>query len=30
MHKRLFNKIIEQGISEDIICSIKLLYSKAK
>ena len=30
VHKRLFNKLIEQGISEDIIGSIKLLYSKAK
>ena len=30
IHKRLFNKLIEQGISEDIIGSIKLLYSKAK
>ena len=30
VHRRLFNKLIEQGISEDIIGSIKLLYSKAK
>ena len=30
INKRLFNKLIEQGISEDIIGSIKLLYSKAK
>ena len=26
----MFNKLLEQGISEDIIGSIKLLYSKAK
>ncbi len=30
VHRRLFNKLVEQGISEDIIGSIKLLYSKAK
>ena len=26
----MFNKLVEQGISEDIIGSIKLLYSKVK
>ncbi len=26
----MFNKLAEQGISEDIIRSIKLLYSKVK
>ncbi len=30
VQRRLFNKLVEQGISEDIIGSIKLLYSKAK
>ena len=30
VHRKLFNKLVEQGISEDIIRSIKLLYSKAK
>ena len=28
VHRRMFNKLVEQGISEDIIGSIKLLYSK--
>ncbi len=30
VNRRMFNKLVEQGISEDIIGSIKLLYSKAK
>ena len=30
VHRRLFNKLVEQGISEDIKRSIKLLYSKVK
>ena len=30
VHRRMFNKLVEQGISEDIIGSIKLLYSKVK
>ena len=30
VHRRMFNKLLEQGISEDIIGSIKLLYSKVK
>ena len=30
VHRRLFNKLVEQGISEDIIGSIKLLNSKVK
>ena len=30
IHKRLFNKLEEQIISEDIKESIKLLYSKTK
>ena len=30
VNRRMFNKLVEQGISEDIIGSIKLLYSKVK
>ena len=30
IHKRLFNILVEQNISEDIIGTIKLLYSKTK
>ncbi len=30
VHRRMFNKLVEQGISEDIIVSIKLLDSKVK